>query len=391
MKKEKVKSTNKTTKTVKTKRVRKTKDEGVVVIKDEIFNKKTRKGIYFSFGVRMTVNVILLLIFLGVMIFSFAMSFAITKKEIINYSETSNIDYKIYLKDNNFYENDYLEKGMVYIASLIDKIHVNFNYYFNVGKNGNLDVKYKIKGKLTVASQANSNVFYTKDYDLSKEVVEEIKDGNKFTLNDKTIVIDYGYYNGLANDFKNKYAVNTDSKLEVYLEIEEKSKDGNSYELSNSNKVVLVIPLSQQEVNISLEDQNINSEKQIINNPKFIVKDLKYIAIFGLSIIFSFILLLALINKINVLIYKEETEFDKFVDKLLRGYDRIIITVKTAPNFDNCNVIKVESFQELIDVRDNTNQPINYYLITNHQKCEFFVINKNNVYVYVVKDVDLNR
>ena len=58
---------------------------------------------------------------------------------------------------------------------------------------------------------------------------------------------------------------------------------------------------------------------------------------------------------------------------------------------DDYNVIKVDNFQELVDVRDNTKEPINYCVITEHQKCEFFVINDNNLYFYIVKAVDFDE
>ena len=35
----------------------------------------------------------------------------------VSYSEKSNIDYVVYLKKNNFYEDDYLGKDMLYVAS----------------------------------------------------------------------------------------------------------------------------------------------------------------------------------------------------------------------------------------------------------------------------------
>ena len=45
----------------------------------------------------------------------------------------------------------------------------------------------------------------------------------------------------------------------------------------------------------------------------------------------------------------------------------------------------------LIDVRDNVNEPINYYIVTPHQKCEFFVVNKDSLYLYIVKNADLEN
>ena len=388
MEKKKTKSTTKSTRVSKTKKV---EEKNIKEQEEKLFSSKNdNSGFYYSFGKRLVTNVVLLLVLSILLAFSCIKSFAITKKEFINYREKSNIDYRVYLKDNSFYDEEYLGKNMAYVASLIDKISIDYNYYFDVDKLSNLDIKYKIKAKLIIASQQNSNVFFVKEYDLSKQVMDEMINDNKYSIVKRDVVIDYGYYNDLANDFKSRYAINTDSKLEVSLEIVENNREDNSYDFSNNSRVSLIIPLSQQEVNISLDDKEINSEKQIINNPRFVVKNIEFSIISVILLIFTIIALVSLIKKILLISGNKSNKYDRYVNRLLRGYDRIIINLKTIPDLDEYKIIKVESFQELIDIRDNVSEPINYYVITPHQKCEFFVINKNNIYLYTVKNADLD-
>ena len=45
-------------------------------------------------------------------------------KETINYYK--NLDYKVYLLDNDFYDQDYLKKDMVYVANLIKNVGYGF-------------------------------------------------------------------------------------------------------------------------------------------------------------------------------------------------------------------------------------------------------------------------
>ena len=87
-------------------------------------------------------------------------AFEYTEKEEIVYRETSTVNYKVYLKDNNFYETQYLEDGMAYVASLIDKIHINYDYSLTSSIKSNIDVDYKIVAKLIIGSQNNSKVFF---------------------------------------------------------------------------------------------------------------------------------------------------------------------------------------------------------------------------------------
>jgi hypothetical protein len=60
-----------------------------------------------------------------------------SKLSVVACSENSNVDYKVYLKENKFYEKDYLEKDNQYIASLINKIETKFRQTIPYIKNGN--------------------------------------------------------------------------------------------------------------------------------------------------------------------------------------------------------------------------------------------------------------
>lgn len=317
------------------------------------------------------------------------MSFSITKPEIINYKDKSNIDYKVYLKKNDFYETEYLNKGMAYIASLIDKINIKYNYNFNVNKDSNIDLKYKVMAKLVISSQNNSKIFYEHEYEIAKEEVVEIRNEKEYLLN-KEVIIDYHYYNNLVNNFKSKYAVNTTSYLEVYLQVNEESKETNDYNLNNQTRTILTIPLSEQEINIGLEEKVVNDSKQIMSESKFVLGDIKFLIIDGILLISFVIFLIKLFKRISV-VFSKKSNYDKYVNRLLRGYDRLIVNVRTAPNLEDYNVVKVESFEELIDMRDNVKEPIRYFVITEHQKCEFFITNHNDLYLYVVKSVDLDN
>ena len=78
-------------------------------------------------------NVLLSLIFIIIIVSIITLSFFLmyfnkNKKQYINYNEKSNVDYNVFLKDNDFFEDKYLRKGNQYIASLIDYINVDFNY-----------------------------------------------------------------------------------------------------------------------------------------------------------------------------------------------------------------------------------------------------------------------
>ena len=46
----------------------------------------------------------------------------------LKYKEDNDIDYKVYLKENAFFEEPFIEKGKTYITSLIDYIDADYSY-----------------------------------------------------------------------------------------------------------------------------------------------------------------------------------------------------------------------------------------------------------------------
>lgn len=356
--------------------------------KNENETNNSKKTISLKQTIKIIFNIIMITILFALLMFSLVISIKIKKKETVSYTEKSNIDYLVLLKDNNFYEERYLEKNMAYVASLIDNIKINYNYVFEADKSSDIEIDYRIVAKLVIASQYNNNIFFEKEYNLTEEKKEEIKKERQYIINE-SVLIDYNYYNDLVNKFKSSYAVNTTSNLEVSLYVTEKSKETNSYDLSSQNKSTLIIPLSEQEISINIQDKNINTQKVIISNSKIVIKNIKFLII-SIILLVIIIIYIIIFNKIVIKkMIKKPSDYDKYVSRILRGYDRIIVNVKTAPKLENYNVVEVENFQELIDVRDNTKEPIIYYVIVEHQKCIFYVINDNDLYLYIVKEIDL--
>lgn len=347
--------------------------------------RRVRLKLHLRYKTKIVLDCILLILLLSCFLILLNNDFKSSKNDAVTYKEKSDIDYKVYLKDNNFYDTPYLEKGMAYVASLIDNIKIKYNYTFETNVESNIDIQYRVMAKLVIASQNNSSIFYEKEYELTKNIIDEMVEEKNYII-DRDVEIDYQYYNNLANQFRANYAVNTTSYLDVYLQTIETNKENNSYKINNDNKTSLIIPLSEQEINIKLDNKNVDETKIIDQEDKVALKDLSHIILYIVTISLTITVLVLLIKKIYLINRKNMSTYDKHIRKLLIGYDRIIINVKSEPNKKDYNIIEVEDFQELVDARDNTKEPINYHVIKEHEKCEFFVINDNNFYLYEIKE-----
>lgn len=335
-----------------------------------------------SYAKRIVIIFIFFLVFLiiGITFLNIGLN---SKKTIsLKYQESNNIDYKVYLKENNFFDDEYMLPGKTYITSLIDHIEVDFDY--NIGFNDTVDADYKYKiiakieaNKSDTTSKSN---YWTKEYTLVEENLKSIKKQPSYTIN-QHINVDYNKYNAILNEFKKTLGLNSSTGvLKVYLDISSnvKTKDISTPIKSN---LLLKLPLSELAIEASIESDTKNNIKEIKKEVK--EKGITYTI---LTIIGIFSLLLSIFLALTILrsrrLYKNSYKYDLEVDRILSTYDSIIVNIKELPNLEGYNVIKVESFNELIDAHSEIRKPINYY--KENDLSAFFLISDNIAWKYII-------
>ena len=376
-------------KSVKAKQNEEKESQTKIIVKEEKNRTSVNEKTYVSYFNRVLIYALsLLLCFILATIF---MSNAVTTKkdQFITYKETSNLDYKVNLKKNDFYEQKYLGKDMIYVASLIDTIDIDFNYIFDIEKKSDISFDYDITGKLVISDTNGQNTFYEKEYDLSKTKKESINAKKSHKINEK-ISIDYDKYNNLANKFRTNYGIDTTSNLIVSLNVHKKGSDKNEYKLDNKSAVSVTIPLSEKAINIKIDHNDINNSSQLFTSSSVTIDNYAYLLI---SIVFIILLPVFMFPLVGLLLSMEtnKSPYDKYINKILNEYDRLIVETTTAPDVENKNIIRIDSFNELLDVRDNLSLPIKYYIITKHQKCNFYINHNDELYLLTIKAVDIEK
>jgi len=155
--------------------------------------------------------------------------------------------------------------------------------------------------------------------------------------------------------------------------------------------MVLNIPLSEKSVDISLDYDDINNESKVLDNSRFVLDNIVYIFVSVILIILSLVFMVKGMRLSKYLIRKKNI-YDKYVEKLLSEYDRLIVETTSPPVIsieDKNKIINIEKFTELLDVRDNLKQPIMYYVVTKHEKCHFYINSGEKIYLTTIKKVDL--
>lgn len=314
-----------------------------------------------------------------------------TNKESISYTQNGNVDYKVCLKENNFYSQNCLDKNMSYVSSLIKNVGLTFNYDLNTSEQLNVKTEYEVTAKLVISNAENTSKYFEQKYILQDKTSEGISQINNEYKISKNIDIDYDYYNTIASTFKSQYGVETNSYIEVSFQVFHTNKEIEDIRVPSPNPVILNIPLSQKSININMTASGINKqETQNIESSIFTLNNIICLFIGIIALIVCLISGLK-IAKMLTLIKEKKNNYDKFMEKILREYDRLIVETSTLPKFNNYFVTKVNSFGELIDVRDNLRLPIMYYEVAKHQKCHLYIIDNKNLYLLTVKAVDMEE
>lgn len=298
----------------------------------------------------------------------------------VKYNELGKVDYKVYLKDNNYYDTSYLKSGMQYVASLIKTVNVKFNYQFHSTKNIDFNTKYKVVGKLIITERDDpTKVLYTRTDNLIKQKTINKTDDN-FTI-DEEVDIDYAHYNNIVNSYKKDLGLIVSSNLVLTLETDTYGKYKNE-ELNKDNKLQITIPLSEATLNIKMDANEINNTGSLGNRMRLIRVD--NLPLFLVTLMLLVITLFLIIIDIYIYIkYIKKDVYKHKVNRILKDYDRLIVHGSANIHESNYpNKFYPKSFKEMVDVAQNFNVPILFYEVIPGEKCFFIVAKDDILYKY---------
>lgn len=306
-----------------------------------------------------------------------------SQEKYVTYDETSDIDYKVQLKENQFFSDNYLGDNKQYVASLIEKIIADFQYKISMDEE-NIQYKYSywIEANVDVKEVGTEKSLYN-----NSEIIKE-KQTRTSTNRDVTISenvnIDYNYYNSLISNFINIYHLDdTISNLTINMHI---NVVGNCEEKSNiENKesvISLVIPLTTKTVGIDISDNLIDNQNSVLlcdTNDKNA----------GIFMALGSIFLLLDIGLIGYVLYYNfktrtaENVYEKELKKILNNYGSYIQKVEGKLIFDNCQVIKIDDFTDMLEIYDTIKQPILMKEYPDQIEAVFIIpSNTNIIYMY---------
>ncbi len=303
------------------------------------------------------------------------------KNYYIHYDEKSDLDYKVYLKENDYFGR-YLGKNNQYIASLIDYVEADFNYKLSIDEKVDYSYYYYVEATVEVLD-ANEKPLYKK---IDKVVEKQyFKDpvNNAFEI-DQTVNLDYNYYNNIVNTFIKRYNLSNVSShvtLNMYVGIEGECKEFKS-SLSDNAVISMNVPLTTNTVNIDMNYKLNNSTNKLLECKESSVLDNKLL-ILGIALIILDIFVLMHTIKYSNKTRSTLTIYNKKLKSIFNNYGQYISKIKTELKYEKFQIVLVEEFEDLFEVRNSSNSPILFCQDETKTRSAFVVpTNSGLVYIY---------
>ena len=308
------------------------------------------------------------------------------KKTInINYEENNSINYKVYLKENKFFETPYLEEGRTYIASLIDYIDADFHYEIKYNRPFTGHVKYKYVAILQANKKNSTGYYWNKEYDLSEERSIDIENNTNVIISDN-VKVNYSKYNEILSQFKKAYNLDTNSELKIVMRVVNTADfDKIDHPVGIDSEIGITVPLLEQAIDVSINKETNNSKNVLTIKEKSHKVGFLIFKITGTILLFTAIFGMIETSRYSKR-FKRSHTYILELDKILKNYDSIIANVKNLPDISGYRKIEVDKFEELLDVYNEVRMPINYYQDKTGKESTFIIINNDVAWIYRLKD-----
>ena len=311
------------------------------------------------------------------------------KNKYVSYEEHGSVDYKVYLVENDFFKETYLDKDSEYIASLIDYITADFNYNIKLDSN-RVNFKYSrdVEAEVVITNLDGKKPLYAYKEKLM-DTKDELLTGDGFDISE-SIRIDYDHFNEIATNFKNSYNLPNASAnviVKMYINVIGDCEDFDNNQSSKA-ELDLTIPLTTKTMGIDISNNLIANDDNII-----VCSSTGIATLFLLLSICLFVGTIVVIVMLSIYIINNRTARDIYeieLKKIMSNYHSFIQKITNDFDYKEYKILKVEEFTELLEIRDTLNQPI--LMVENKSKTAVsFIIptTTNLMYMYNLKEKDI--
>ena len=301
---------------------------------------------------------------------------------IMTYTSKGNFDYKVYLKPNEFINEEYLGPNEAYILNLIDHINLNYLYRFSSSEKTNVTGDNKLVVRLKAYYRESSNNNNPEILEKEKVIEERIisfNDSNHNILGTYDLYLDE--YLRMLKEFQNQVKISVEGYIEVSSETNFRGTVGGaSYNDSYSN--TMKIPLNNSVIKIEgatgKEKTNKVYQGALIKTNKTVMS---YIVIANVVVFLIVCILLR-----ALFMFTNKTAFDRELEKILKNYDDIIVNTSTVLDVSKYKLIEIEEFKEILNLSRELLLPIMNYEVAKGKEVWFYVVKDDILYRYMLTE-----
>ena len=161
----------------------------------------------------------------------------------------------------------------------------------------------------------------------------------------------------------------------------------NKYDGEQINKeskvMTLSIPLTTRTVEISINSNVIEDEGRILSK-KSEYDDLTYVLAIGCVLLLIGVIIFVLLIKYILDNRRAETMYRQELKRILFNYKSYIQQTNNEIDYDNYKMIQINTFNEILGMRDTMQAPILMYTEKDEERTKFMIINDDILYIYVL-------
>lgn len=304
----------------------------------------------------------------------------------IEYTEKGSVDYRVHLKENDFFEDEWVESDRAYISALIDKVLADFEYKLNMDTdNVGFDYSYKIDAQVIVSDNYSDDVIFNPIYELVPEKKGEINGGKTVTISEQ-VEIDYVRYNEIVNNFVLTYSLKEVSgilKVTLFVDVVSRCEEFEQNS-ENSYAVSLDIPLANDTLSINMSSSVPESESKVLACSGAINQDIfKNVAI-GAGI--ADLLIACFFIAFVYLTRNDDINYTIRVQKLVSAYSSFIQRIEGEFDTEGYQIVRIKTFNEMLGIRDTIQSPILMFENKDQTMTEFIIpTNTQILYTFDIK------
>ena len=338
----------------------------------------------------MIVQIVAIALFAVISAGSFLVYDGIDRTQYVEYSENSNIEYKVQYTDNEFFDSEWIDKDYAYISSLISKITADFAYNIDV-ESENMDIKYTywVDAKLTVTNKNDGNHYYTFEENILPMRSALFKNKNQVEITE-SVDVNYTVYDQRARSFIKAYDLkNATSLLTVTLYVEaECSNEQFTNECTSNYSSSLNIPLAEDTFSVYSTQSSPEGENKSFEYQSGIIQNAFLVALVTLTIVAAAVAVLLVIGLIVFLklTKNEDITYAARIRKILSAYGSFIQRIDGDFDAEGYQIVLIKTFTEMLGIRDTIQSPVLMFENRDETMTRFFIpTNTKILYVFEIK------